>query len=329
MIARLIRFVFSAFFFAVLSTVIVLAAALSAARTPGPLAEPRLVVIEKGIGTRSMAQVLESQGVVVHRYLFLLSAVLSGDGSHLQAGEYEFPAHASVMTVLNQIASGRVYQRKLTIPEGLSTLEIIALVNAAEGLSGEIPSPLPAEGTLLPETYSYVRGETRGALVARMVDAMDQAVKKYWAARSPEFPLPDINAVITLASIVEKETGVPSERPRVAAVFLNRLKLGMKLQSDPTVIYAITKGAGPLGRALLSKDLEETRSPYNTYMFAGLPPGPIANPGLASLEAVFNSASTDDLYFVADGTGGHAFARNLDEHNANVARWRSLQKGAP
>lgn len=323
MIAKIFRFILSACFFAILAGMLGLAAGLSMARAPGPLTEPKLIEIERGLGTRGVAAKLEQMGVIHNRYAFMFAALLGGDVARLQAGEYEFLPRASSFTILNQMAEGQVHHRKLTIPEGLSVAEILTLVQAADTLKGEMPKTTYPEGTLLPETYLYTKGETREELVKRMQNAMDQALEKLWSARAPDFPLKSKQEVVIFASIVEKETGVPAERPRVASVFFNRLQTGMKLQSDPTVIYALTKGQKPLGRLLTTKDLEETNSPYNTYRYEGLPPGPIANPGIASLQAVFAPEKTDYLYFVADGTGGHAFAKSLDDHNANVARWRA------
>ena len=210
---------------------------------------------------------------------------------------------------------------------GNDPIEAPADFYATDTLTGEVAT-LPREGTLLPETYQYIRGDSRQSLINRMVRAMDTAVQGLWATRHPEFPLKSIEEVLTLASIIEKETGVAAERPQVASVFFNRLETGMRLQSDPTVIYALTQGKQPLGRQLLTKDLEQTTSKYNTYMYAGLPPGPIANPGLASLQAVFAPAKTPYFYFVADGTGGHAFAETLDQHNRNVAKWRGIQRAS-
>lgn len=327
MIARFFRFILASLFFAILSAFLVLAAALTAARAPGPLATNKIIVLDRGLGAREMAATLESNGIIRHRYLFLLSAILAGDLSRLQAGEYEFVARVSTTSALAKIANGDVYQRKLTIPEGLSVQEIAVLIENAPGLVEPGPASWPQEGGFLPETYLYTWGVTRADMAARISRAMDAAVKKLWDSRPADFMLKDINQVVTLASIIEKETGQAGERPHVAGVFFNRLRLGMKLQSDPTVIYAMTKGApGGLARPLLTGDLEKTNSPYNTYLYGGLPPGPIANPGRDSLHAVFAPLKTDDLYFVADGTGGHAFARTLEGHNANVARWRALQR---
>ncbi len=211
-----------------------------------------------------------------------------------------------------------------TLAEGLTSHEIVALVEQAEALEGAVEA-VPSEGSLLPETYHYARGDRRGDLVVRMSRARDELLRVLWPGRAPNLPVATPEHAVVLASIVEKETGVAGERPLVASVFVNRLQKGMRLQSDPTVVYGLTGGTGPLGRALTRKDLQAP-SPNNTYLNRGLPPGPIANPGRAALEAVLNPAQTAFLYFVADGSGGHAFAKTLAEHNRNVAKWRKFQK---
>jgi UPF0755 protein len=325
MIGRVLRFIGFIGLLAALAAIVLASWILREASVPGPLVTNKVVVIEPATPTQKIADKLVAEKVLSSPLVFLGSLIISGQWGALQAGEYEFLAGSSAAVVITQLAKGQVMQRRLTIPEGLSVVEIKALIDAAEGLQGSI-SLSPQEGRLLPETYLYTRGMTRDAMVARMVKAMDEAVSPLWSARPADFPLKSIEEVLTLASIIEKETGQVGERGQVASVFYNRLRVGMKLQSDPTVIYALTRGAGPLGRELLTKDLQETDSPYNTYRYAGLPPGPIANPGLASIRAVFDPASTDYFYFVADGTGGHVFARSLAEHNANVARWRAFER---
>jgi UPF0755 protein len=236
--------------------------------------------------------------------------------------------------VLDKLVAGDVVLRQVTIPEGLTTAQVLDLLAGVDGLEGTISMP-PSEGSLLPETYDYTLGDTREMLIERMRKGMDSLIAELWPKRAAELPLKSPEEAVILASIVEKETGIPAERPRVAAVFVNRLKRGMPLQSDPTVIYGLTRGKvasvangeGILGRKLIRADLD-LDNPYNTYRILGLPPGPIANPGRASLEAVLNPPATTELYFVADGTGGHAFASTLEEHNRNVARWRKLQNNA-
>ena len=222
------------------------------------------------------------------------------------------------------LRSGETVVRRLTIPEGLTSQEIVAVVASAEGLRGDLVAT-PGEGSLLPETYHYSWNDERGQLIERMAAAQQELLDELWANRDPDLPLASPEEALILASIVEKETAVDGERALVASVFFNRLKRSMRLQSDPTVVYGITQGQGPLGRALTRADLNAP-SAYNTYLIDGLPPGPIANAGRAALVAVFHPASTSYLYFVADGSGGHAFAETLEEHNQNVAKWRKLQR---
>jgi UPF0755 protein len=290
----------------------------------GPATAPMTLVVEQGLGVQAIADRLAAAGVIRRPVVFAVGVRIYAEGRPLQAGEYEFPAHASMRQVMQLMVDGATIVRRLTIPEGLTSVEIIAVVAAAPGLEGPVPPAVPADGTLLPETYFYSRGDTRAQIVERMETAMRDVLAELWAARDSTLALASPEEAVTLASIVEKETGVAAERPRVASVFFNRLDRGMPLQSDPTVIFALTDGKAPLNRALTRADLQ-VADPYNTYVNAGLPPGPIANPGRASLAAVLHPASTKDLYFVADGTGGHAFAETLDEHNKNVAAWRKLQ----
>jgi UPF0755 protein len=294
--------------------------------TPGPLAEERVVLLERGQGLAAIAGRLEREGVIADAFLFQLGARLFGRDRRLQAGEYGFAPGASPLEVLDLLESGRVYARRLTVQEGLTVAEVWELLRAAPFLDGELPDP-PPEGSLLPETYHYVRGDGRAAVAERMRTAMARTLEELWAARDPDLPLASPEEAVILASIVEKETGVAAERGRVAGVFVNRLRRGMRLQSDPTVIYAVTEGRGPLGRALTRADLDRDH-PYNTYRSAGLPPGPIANPGRDSLAAALSPEAVEYLYFVADGTGGHAFARTLEQHNRNVRNWRRIQREA-
>jgi UPF0755 protein len=261
--------------------------------------------------------------VVGDRRLFRLFALASDRARALKAGEYEFPPRASYAEVLAQLGAGRTLTRFLTVPEGLTAVEVAALVNAAAAMQGA-PSASPPEGSLLPETYDYRWGDNRAAMLQRMQAAMQATLAELWPRRAADVPLASPQEALILASIVEKETGIAAERRRVAGVFANRLRLGMPLQADPTVVYALTGGQAPLGRALTRADWQ-VDSPYNTYRIRGLPPGPIANPGRAAIEAALNPEPHDYLYFVADGSGGHAFARSLAEHNRNVARWRAVR----
>jgi UPF0755 protein len=298
----------------------------------GPLLETKIVLIPKGTGTEGISRLLEQENIISNRFVFMAASILTDQKSRLKAGEYEFPAQINMADVLAKIAKGDVYQRRLTIPEGLTSFEIVEILLEAEKLEGPLPET-PPEGTLLPETYRYVSGESREAKLAQMKTGMTKVIEDLWAGRETNLPLSSSQDAVTLASIVEKETGVASERKRIAGVFINRLKTGMKLQSDPTVIYALTggkpkkDGQGPLGRRLLAKDLTGTNSPYNTYLYAGLPPGPIANPGKDAIEAVLHPENHNFLYFVADGSGGHIFAATLAEHNRNVQNWKKIRAG--
>ena len=289
----------------------------------GPLAEMRAVVIPKHSGVQAIGMLLAERGVIDNATIFAAGAWANGLARKLRAGEFAFPAHASPADVAHRLAFGQPVMRRLTIAEGLTTAQALALVAGAEGLEGAAPQGA-GEGTLFPETYSYTWGDGRAEMVARMKRAMDDALAQAWASRAPDLAVTTPQEALTLASIVEKETALAAERPMISAVFQNRLKRGMKLQSDPTVLYALTRGKGALDRKLAHADLD-TDSPYNTYVNTGLPPGPIDAPGRAAIEAVLHPAQSDALYFVADGTGGHVFAKTLEEHNRNVARWRSLQ----
>jgi len=290
----------------------------------GPLASDRTVNIPPRTGLRDMADLLEREGVISNSTYFILGAVVLGATDKLKAGEYVFEKGASMDDVLQTVISGKSIQHSVTMAEGLTTQQIVQRLNDAEVLSGPIQR-VPPEGSLLPETYRVTRGTPREQILQRMALANKKLVEEIWARRAPDLPIKDINEFITLASIVEKETGVASERPRVASVFVNRLNKKMRLQSDPTIIYGIVGGKGTLGRSLTRADVDAPTA-YNTYTINGLPPGPIANPGRASLEAVANPLRTNELYFVADGTGGHAFAETYEQHLKNVARWRDFQK---
>ena len=290
---------------------------------PGPLAEQRRVFVSKGTGLAPLADLLAERGVLRRPLVFRAFVIVDGAQNRLKAGEYDFPAGISAASVRDLLVAGRTVVRRLTVPEGLTTAAVLDLVQGAEGLVGE-PSD-PGEGRLLPETYHYSYDDSRAGLVARMRRAMDKALARLFRDRPTGSPLKSERELLTLASIVEKETGVSGERAEIAGVFVNRLKRGMRLQTDPTVIYALTGGGRDLGRPLTRADLRVDH-PYNTYRIRSLPPGPIANPGLASLEAAARPAETKALYFVADGAGGHLFAHTLSEHNRNVARYRRLSR---
>ena len=316
--------------------------------TKGPLNETKLISIERGMGLNQIASLLENEGAIDNRYLFIFGTRLMGDASGLKAGEYQLEAGSSAKEIMIKLTEHDVFGRFVTIREGLTSFEVVRLLNGTENLSGEAKD-LPAEGTLLPNTYSYTLNEDRNAVLIRMAQEMERTVLPLCgilleastgkdlagmmddACNSAPAPLKTVGDVLTLASIIEKETAVPTERAKVAGVFINRLRRNILLQTDPTVIYAINggkhknEGKGPLGRRLLRKDLK-IDSPYNTYKYPGLPPGPIANPGEASIKAVFEPAEHDYIYFVADGTGGHAFAKTLAEHNRNVAQWRKIRR---
>ncbi|MHA1600450.1 MAG: endolytic transglycosylase MltG [Alphaproteobacteria bacterium] len=290
---------------------------------PGPLEADTIVLVPRGAGVETISHRLEDEGIIDDPFIFRIGVWLNGATRDLRAGEYLFLIGTSMRDAMDVLRTGKPFTRRLTLPEGLTSAEAVVLINGAEALDGEAGETL-AEGSLLPETYHYVRGDSRIDLVRRMQRSLDKALDELWPVRAQDLPLADKREAMILASIVEKETGVPEERSRVASVFVNRLRTGMRLQSDPTVAYGITDGSGPLGRPLTRQDLQ-TPSPYNTYLNNGLPPGPISNPGRAAIEAVLNPAETEYLYFVASGNGGHAFAKTLAEHNRNVEKWRKLR----
>lgn len=291
---------------------------------PGPLAATKNVVIPRGAGPQTMAKLLNEEGVLNHPRLFRVALMIDPTPRPIKAGEYEIPAHVSMWTLLELLQSGKQVQRRLTVVEGMTTAEVVEMVRKTEALSGEITLDLK-EGDLLPETYFFAREDTRDGLLMRMKEAMDKTLDEAWRKRAAGLPLANRREALTLASIIEKETAVPAERARVAAVYINRLRRRMKLESDPTTIYGITLGKVPFNRELTRADLQ-SNSPYNTYVVTGLPPGPICNPGRASILAAVNPARDRSLFFVADGQGGHAFANTLAEHNRNVERWRQIQR---
>ncbi|MDA1099622.1 MAG: endolytic transglycosylase MltG [Proteobacteria bacterium] len=287
---------------------------------PGPTAVDRTVLLAKGSSLQDIAESLAVAGVIEHPLVFRIGVRMGGWARGLRAGEFRFPAQISMRGAMEILRMGVTVVHRLTIPEGLSSGQVVALLSQTQGLRGDLAA-LPAEGTLLPETYHYSYGDERAVLLARMTEAMNTTLATLWPARDQDLPFANPEQALILAAIVEKETSLPAERPRIAGVFINRLRRGMRLQSDPTVVYGLTGGGKPLGRALRLDDLDRY-TPYNTYRIAGLPPGPIANPGRAAIDAVLHPMVSNELYFVADGTGGHAFATTFAQHRRNVARWR-------
>jgi UPF0755 protein len=311
-------------------TIAICVGALAIAFTArGPSQDIQSVMIEQGMGTRQIAAELSNKNIIYSDILFIIGSKIMNGGESLKAGEYEFPANASTNEILKIIQSGQIIERKFTIPEGLTSWEIVQILNNVDHLEGEI-STIPPEGSLMPDTYFYMRGERRTDVIGRMQQAMQDFTATLDQTKLSELPFDTMEEAMILASIIEKETAVPEEYERVSGVFVNRLRKGMMLQTDPTVIYGITlgehqnEGKGPLGRRLLRKDLR-VDTPYNTYTRTGLTPTPIANPGRAAIQAALNPEKHDYYYFVADGTGGHAFGKTLDDHNRNVAKWRKIR----
>jgi UPF0755 protein len=292
---------------------------------PGPLQEDKVVNLPARAGARDIAEVLNREGVTdVNPWIFVGSVHALKAAADLKPGEYAFQKNASLRNVIATIVEGKVVQHSVTIPEGLTSEQIVARLSDNDIFAGSVRE-IPREGTLLPETYKFPRGTSRDQVIQRMQQAQKRVLAEIWERRSPDIPVKTPEQLVTLASIVEKETGKPDERSRVAAVFVNRLKQKIKLQSDPTIIYGLVGGKGTLGRPIKRSEIVQP-SPYNTYVIEGLPPGPISNPGRASLEATANPARTRDLYFVADGSGGHAFTETYGEHQKNVARLRAMEK---
>lgn len=328
----LIRFVSGVL--TLLLVIMVMVGALSALlyhqfESAGPLPVSRVVAIPKGEGRIEIATRLERQGIISNRWTFiasyLLRNALSDSPVELKAGEYEIKKHASMADVLNTLVQGKSILLKLTIPEGLTSQQIVERVRGEPDLDGEI-TDIPQEGSLLPDTYRFSKGMARQELLERMQVEMQRYLALAWANRQADLPLKSPQEAIIFASIVEKETGRPDERSRVAGVFMNRLRTGMRLQSDPTVIYGIAGGQGGLGRPITRADLHQ-QTAHNTYQIKGLPPTPICNPGRAAIDAALKPAETKELFFVADGSGGHAFSTTLIQHNAAVSNWRKVERG--
>ena len=296
------------------------------ARRAGPLTEEKTVNLVREDDAGSIPDQLERAGVINSAIWFNILTVLDGKRAALKRGEYAFKAGISMNEIESLLASHKVVQHKLTVPEGLTSEQIVQRLRQEDALVGDVKE-IPREGSLAPETYFFERGDNRQKLLARMEAAQAKLVDEIWSRRASGLPLRSPGEMVTLASIVEKETGKADERPRVAGVFINRLQKGMRLESDPTIVYGLVFGKGTLGHSITKAELTRP-TPYNTYLISGLPPGPISNPGKASLEAVANPARTRDLFFVADGTGGHVFSETLEQHKQNVTRWREIEKDA-
>jgi UPF0755 protein len=292
---------------------------------PGPLQEDKVVNIPARAGMTDIADTLQREGVIdSNRWAFIGAVIALKARSELKPGEYSFQKNASLRDVIGTIVDGKVVQHAVTIPEGLTSEQIVDRLSDNDIFIGSVRE-IPREGTLLPETYKFPRGTPRDQVIARMQQSQKRVLAEIWERRNPDIPVKTPEQLVTLASIIEKETGKADERSRVAAVYVNRLRQKMKMQSDPTIIYGLVGGKGTLGRPIKRSEITQP-SPYNTYVIDGLPPGPIANPGRASLEAAANPARTRDLFFVADGTGGHAFTETYDQHQKNVAKLRAMEK---
>lgn len=292
--------------------------------TTGPLPHSDVIVIPKGEGVSAIANRLERKNIIVDKRLFKAAVLYFGVQNKLKAGEYEIPKNASMRQVLDRLLEGKSILHTVAFPEGLTSQQLVNRLTAHEILTGEVLE-IPAEGSMLPDTYRFARGANRADLIKRMQTAQDQFIENLWNQRAKDLPFTTKQEALTLASIVEKETGVAGERPHIAGVFINRLKKGIRLQSDPTIIYGIVGGVGKLGRGIFRSEIDK-KTPYNTYQIDGLPPTPIANPGRAAIEAVLQPLQTEDIFFVADGTGGHIFAKTLRQHDNNVRNWRKIEK---
>ncbi|WP_208990393.1 endolytic transglycosylase MltG [Acuticoccus yangtzensis] len=291
---------------------------------PGPLDQDVAILIERGSALQFIAQGLEQQGIISNQYVFLAAARATGAAGRIQAGEYLIPAGSTMQEVMARLASGDVIQHQITFPEGLSSLQIVQRMLDNDILTGPVEA-VPPEGSLMPDTYRLTRGMTRARLIETMQTAQSRALERVWAERDPDLPLDTPEELVILASIVEKETGMSGERAHVAGVFVNRLRQGMRLETDPTILYGLYGGEAWTRSRVITASEKARPNTYNTYQINGLPPGPIANPGLAAMEATAHPTETNDLFFVADGTGGHVFAETYAEHQRNVARWRQIE----
>ncbi|ESY54255.1 MULTISPECIES: endolytic transglycosylase MltG [unclassified Mesorhizobium] len=320
------NFVISAVMLMILAAGVSLYFGKQAFNEPGPSVAGDTFLVKPSTGVQDIADQLERRGLISDARIFRIAVRVYGNDSALKAGEYEIKPRASMRDIMELLKSGKSVMYSLTIPEGLTVEQALQRIAEQDALTGDMPAAKPAEGSLATDTLRFTRGATRQQMVDKLLADQKKLVDEVWQRRAPDLPLANVDDFVTLASIVEKETGRGDERSRVAAVFLNRLAKGMRLQSDPTIIYGLFGGKGkPADRPIYQSDIQK-QTPYNTYLINGLPPTPIANPGRAALEAVANPSKTDDLYFVADGTGGHVFATTLAEHNDNVARYRALQK---
>jgi UPF0755 protein len=312
--------------FLTLAAVVVLFFGNSRFHESGPLEAPRTILVKDGYSLSTIAQQLETRGIIDSDLLFRMGVRAYRASAQMRVGEYAFKPAMSMYDVMQTLRQGKGVVHKVSIPEGLTSFQIMQRIAQNSILTGEMPDEIPSEGSLLPDTYPFQRGLARQELINQMKRAQEIFLKEVWQRRVPGLPVTTPEEMVILASIVEKETGQADERPHVASVFVNRLSQGIRLQSDPTIIYGIFGGEGkPKGRPIYQSDLDKVTD-YNTYIIKALPPGPISNPGRASLEAVANPSKTSDLFFVADGTGGHVFAATLAEHNANVSRWRAVEK---
>lgn len=321
-----LNFIVTSAMLAVVAAGVALYAGKRAFDGPGPSATTTNFMVRPNTGVAEIADQLERRGLISDSRIFRLGVRAYDKGGVLKAGEYEIRARASMRDIMDLLESGKSVLASLTIPEGLTVEQAFQRIAEHEALTGDMPAEMPPEGSLIADTQRFTRGASRQQIIDKMLADQKRLVESIWARRVSDLPIADINEFVTLASIVEKETAISDERTRVAAVFINRLNKGMRLQSDPTIIYGIFGGKGkPADRPIYRSDIDKP-TPYNTYTINGLPPGPIANPGRESLEAVANPSKTNDLYFVADGTGAHVFAATLAEHNENVARWRAVER---
>ncbi|ENN91544.1 endolytic transglycosylase MltG [Bartonella schoenbuchensis] len=319
-------------FFLMLIVIVILAVSIplyigkSIFEGKGTAEKEEIILIRPGTGIREIASLLEQRSLIRSSDVFVYGVGYHQSTTRLKAGEYLIPVHASMKDIMDILVKGKSIEHTFTVPEGLTVQQVFDRLAANEVLVGDLPEVLPPEGSLMTDTVHFIRGTTRAEIIKRLREEQTKLINEIWESRSSNLPIKTVDEFVILASIVEKETGIVSERPQIAAVFHNRLSKGMRLQSDPTVIYGIFGGKGkPSGRPIYRSDLEK-ETPYNTYKINGLPPTAIANPSRDSLKAVAHAPKSDALYFVADGSGGHIFSKTLNEHNVNVRKWRALEK---